>query len=138
MNLREQIRRILREEMYSPSGEEYVPNKFVAHKSNPVWRKNIKLVGLQTSVGECYQGYVGDDVKCRPAIFATDSLKKKRMFDSTYDDDIWVIDTECAGVTWYKDIHIEGGDFPLYIVTFDNIPPNCLKLIHEGTGKSTY
>jgi hypothetical protein len=84
MSLQETIRRILKEELYSPGGTEMVPNKFVIHKSSPVWRKNIKLMGLQTSVGECYQSHVGD-VECQPAIFATDSLKKEDMFDDGYE-----------------------------------------------------
>ena len=137
MNLQEQIRRILREELYSPSSEEYIPNKFVAHKSSPVWRKNIKKTGLQTSVGECYQTHVGGEIECKPAIFATDSLDKDEMFDLGYDDDIWVIDTKCARVTWYIDKHFEGGDYP-HIVTFENISPDCIKFIYKGTGKSMW
>jgi hypothetical protein len=126
---------ILKEDLYSPSGDEYIPGKFVVHKSNPIWRENIELTGLQTYVGDCYQQHVGGDVECKPSIFATDSLDKKQMFDSTYDDDIWVINTECAGVTWYKDKHFEGGDYKHHIVTFDNISPDCLRLIHKGSGK---
>ena len=126
---------ILKEDLYSPSGDEYTPGKFVVHKSNPIWRENIELTGLQTYVGDCYQQHVGGDVECKPSIFATDSLDKKQMFDSTYDDDIWVINTECAGVTWYKDKHFEGGDYKHHIVTFDNISPDCLRLIHKGSGK---
>ena len=136
MNLKETIRRILMEEIYSPAGDEYVPGRIVAHRSAPIWRDNIKLTGLQTSVGDCYQQHIGGDVECKRAIFATDSLKKEDMFDSTYDDDIWIIDTECAGVSWYRDAHFEGGDYKHHIVTFENIPPECLKLIYKGTGKS--
>jgi hypothetical protein len=138
MNLQEQIRRILREELYSPGGTEMTPNKFVVHQSSPVWRENIKLIGLQTSVGDCYQNHVGGDVECQPAIFATDSLKKEDMFDDGYDDDIWLINTECAGVTWYRDAHFEDGDYAHHIVTFENIPTKCIKLIHKGTGKSIW
>ena len=140
MNLHEDIQRIKEvmgiSETYNPSAGEYLPNKFVVHKSNPVWRENIELTGLQASVGECYQLYVGGDVECKPAIFATDSLNEKDMFDSTYDDDIWVIDTECAGVKWYSDKHFEGGDYKHHILTFDNIPPECIRLEYKGTGKS--
>lgn len=136
MSLKQTIRRILREELYSPASDEYTPGKFIVHKSSPVWRENIELTGLQTSVGDCYQQHVGGDEECKESIFATDSLDEKEMFDSTYDDDIWVIDTECAGVTWYKDKHFDGGDYKHHIVTFENISPNCIKLIHKGTGKS--
>ena len=137
MNLQEQIRRILREELYSPGGSEMEPNKFVVHQSNRMWRKNIKLTGLQVSVGECYQMHVGGDTECKPAIFATNSLNKEDMFDDGYDDDIWLIDTECSGVQWYWDSHFEHGDYP-HIVTFENISPDCIKLIHKGTGKSIW
>ena len=141
MNIQETIRRILREETYSPAGEEYTPARVVVHTSNPVWRDNIKLTGLQVSVGECYQVYVNrnetnpDKIKCKKAIFATDSLKKRDMFNSTYDDDIWLINTECANVKWYKDKHFDYPDSK-HIVTFENISPECIKLIHKGTGKS--
>ena len=135
-NLQENIKRILREETYSPAGDEYTPGRYVVHKSAPHWRENIELTGLQVGVGDCYQEYVGGDVECRESIFATDSTNEEDMFDSTYDDDIWVIDTECANVSWYKDKHFEGGDYKYHIVTFDDISPDCLKLIHEGTGKS--
>lgn len=136
MNLRQTIKRIIREELYSPSGDEHTPNKFIVHKSNPVWRDNIELTGLQVSVGDCYQEYVGGDEQCKESIFATDSLNKKDMFDSTRDDDIWLIDTECADVTWYKDKHFNNTKYKHHIVAFKNISPNCIKLLHKGTGKS--
>ena len=141
MNLQENIRRILREETYSPAGDEYTPGRYVAHKSPPQWRKNIGLTGLQVSVGECYENHVmglyGEwYTECQPAIFATDSLNEEDMFDSTYNDDTWLIDTECAGVTWYIDAHFESDDYSHHIVTFEDISPDCLKLIHKGTGKS--
>jgi hypothetical protein len=134
--MKELIRKILREEVYSPAGNEYIPNRFVVHKSNPVWRDNIKLTGLQVSVGDCYQQHVGGDIECKESIFATDSLDDRYMFDSTYDDDIWLINTECANVTWYQDKHFEGGYYKYHIVTFENISPNCLKLIYKGSGKT--
>lgn len=128
------IRKILKE-IYSPAGKEYTPGRFVVHKSAPTWRDSIKNLGLTATVGDCYQEHVGGDVDCQEAIFATDSMKKKYWFDSTYDDDTWLIDTECAGVTWYKDRHFEDSYYKYHIVTFEDIPANCLKLIHKGTGE---
>ena len=134
MNLQESIRRILREE-YSPAGNEIIPNRIIVHKSNPIWRKNILETGLQVSVGECYKTYVGYGEKCKPAIFATNSTNKRAWFDSTYDDDIWFIDTtKIPDVKWYKDRHFESTK--KHIVTFQDIPPEALTLQYEGTGRS--
>jgi hypothetical protein len=122
-------------------GEEVTPGKYVVHSSNPSNRENISTTGLQVSLGECYLIYAdsnyGEDEECVPAVFATDSLKKKDMFDSTYDDDIWVIDTERAGVQWYKDAHFEGGDTK-HIVTFEDVPADAVRLIYKGTGGDTW
>jgi hypothetical protein len=122
-------------------GEEIIPNKYVVHTSNPINRENISTTGLQTSLGECYLIYAdsnyGEDDECVPAIFATNSIKKKDLFDSTYDDDIWVIDTERVNVQWYKDAHFDGGDTK-HIVTFEDIPVDAIRLIYKGTGGDTW
>jgi hypothetical protein len=122
-------------------GEEITPGKYVVHSSNPSNRDNISTTGLQVSLGECYLIYAdsnyGEDDECVPAIFATNSIKKKDLFDSTYDDDIWVIDTERANVQWYKDAHFDGGNTK-HIVTFEDIPVDAIRLIYEGTGGDTW
>ena len=122
-------------------GEEVTPGRYVVHSSNPSNRENISTTGLQVSLGECYLIYAdsnyGEDEECVPAIFATDSIKKKDMFDSTYDDDIWVIDTERANVQWYKDAHFDGGDTK-HIVTFEDILEDAIRLIYKGTGGDTW
>ncbi len=70
-------------------------------------------------------------IKCKPAIFATNSTNKRAWFDSTYDDDIWEINTEMIpDVMWYKDRHY---DTRLkHIVTFQDIPLNALTLKYKG------
>ena len=122
-------------------GEEITPGKYVVHSSNPSNRDNISTTGLQVSLGECYLIYAdsnyGEDDECVPAIFATNSIKKKDLFDSTYDDDIWVIDTERANVQWYKDAHFDGGDTK-HIVTFEDISEDAIRLIYKGTGGDTW
>ena len=134
MNLQEHIRRILREENYSPAGKEIMTNKIVIHKSNPMFRDKITEQGLKVRAGECYKIYAGYGEKCIPAIFATNSTNKRASFDSTYDDDVWEIDTEMIpDVKWYKDRHYESRS--KHIVTFENIPANAITLKHEGTGK---
>ena len=122
-------------------GEEVTPGRYVVHSSNPSNRDNISTTGLQVSLGECYLIYAdsnyGEDDECVPAIFATNSVKKKELFDSTYDDDVWVIDTERANVQWYKDAHFDGGDTK-HIVTFEDIPVDAIRLIYKGTGGDTW
>ena len=121
-------------ENYSPAGKEITPNKIVIHKSSPVWRESILNIGLEASVGDCYKTYVGYGEKCIPAIFATNSINKRAWFDSTYDDDVWAINTELIpNVKWYKDRHFESSK--KHIVTFDNIPSEAIELMREGTGK---
>ena len=134
MNIKETIRRILREDEYSPAGKEITPNRIVIHKSSPVWRENILKTGLLVDVGDCYKTYVGYGEKCIPAIFATNSTNKRSWFDSTYDDDVWAINTELIpNVKWYKDKHFESSK--KHIVTFDNIPSEAIELMREGTGR---
>ena len=133
MNIKETIRRILREDKYSPAGKEIIPNSIVVHKSNPIFRDNIMSEGLKVKDGECYKIYVGYGTKCKPAIFATNSINERAWFDSTYDDDIWEINTEMIpDVKWYKDRHFESTK--KHIVTFQNIPSEALTLKYEGTG----
>jgi len=122
-------------ENYSPAGKEITPNKIVIHKSSPVWRESILKIGLQVSAGDCYKTYVGYGEKCIPAIFATNSTNKRAWFDSTYDDDVWAINTNLIpNIKWYKDSHFESSK--KHIVTFDNIPPEAIELMNEGTGRN--
>ena len=123
-------------------GDEITPGKYVVHSSNKSNRDSIMDYGIRAVLGDCYLTHAAseysDDEECVPAVFATDSLKKKDMFDSTYDDDIWVIDTERAGVQWYKDAHFDGGDYKHHIVTFEDIPVNAIRLIYKGTGQDIW
>jgi hypothetical protein len=131
------IRQILRE-TYSPAGEEHIPSKFIYHKSPPNVRNNILKSGLLVSVGDCYKTYSENftEEECVPAIFATDSEYKDDWFDSTWDDDVWKINTKIADVKWFKDKHFDGRGYKNnHIVTFEDIKPESLKLIYKGTGK---
>jgi len=121
-------------------GDEITPQKYVVHSSNPSNRESISKTGIQKSLGECYLIYADsnyeEDEECVPAVFATNSLKKKDLFDSTYDDDLWLIDTEIANVKWFKDAHFDFGDYP-HIVTFEDIPVEAVRLVYKGTGRDT-
>jgi hypothetical protein len=120
---------------YSPAGKEITPNHIVVHKSNPMFRDKIMENGLKVRAGECYKVYVGYGVKCKPAIFATNSTNKRAWFGSTYDDDIWFIDTtKIPDVKWFKDRHFESRS--KHIVTFQDIPKEAITLKYEGTGSS--
>jgi hypothetical protein len=142
MKLQENIHRIKEvmglSEVYKPSGKKHKPGKFVYHKSPPFVRDSVFESGLLVFVGDCYKTYSENFTKeeCIPAIFATDSENENYWYESTWDDDVWMIDTECANVNWYKDKHYEGGDYDYHIVTFENISPDCIKLIYRGTGES--
>jgi hypothetical protein len=132
--MKELIRHILREETYSPAGKEITPNNIVVHKSNPLSRDKILEQGLKVRAGECYKTYAGYGEKCIPAIFATNSTNKRAWFDSTYDDDVWQIDTTMIPeVKWFKDRHYESRS--KHIVTFQDIPVEAITLIYEGSGK---
>jgi hypothetical protein len=120
-------------------GDRIIPNKFVYHKSPNTTRGSIQINGLKTSVGDCYLSYMSHNrgiSKCIPAIFATNSKNPKKLFDTTYDDDIWQIDTSKIDNEWYEDANFYGfkEKYP-HIVTFDDIPPNALKLVYSGTSK---
>ena len=121
-------------ENYSPAGKEIIPNEIVIHKSNPKFRDKIIEQGLKVRAGECYKIYAGYGTKCKPAIFATNSTNMRSWFDSTYDDDVWEIDTTMMPeIKWYKDRHYESSK--KHIVTFQDIPKEAIKLIYEGSGK---
>ena len=121
-------------ENYSPAGKEIIPNKILVHVSNSKVRDKIMEQGLRVRAGECYKIYAGYGEKCVPAIFATNSTNKRAWFDSTYDDDVWEIDTTMIpDVKWYKDRHYDSRS--KHIVTFQDIPKEAITLKHEGTGK---
>jgi hypothetical protein len=126
----------LEDKEYSPAGKEITPKEKVYHQSNPMFRNKIEKQGLKVRAGECYKIYAGYGEKCIPAIFATNTSNKRAWFDSSYDDDVWEIDTtKTPNVKWYKDRHYESRS--KHIVTFENIPRDAIKLIYEGSGKDS-
>lgn len=130
---------------------EVIPNKFVYHVSNPYFRKQISMEGLIPK-GKSETWLSGTPIKGK-VIFATNSDKKKDWFDSTYDDDIYQIDTTKLDNKWYEDPNFGGKDrtfwfdgkkykLPInheryyHIITYEPIPLDAIKLIHKGTGNS--
>lgn len=125
----------------SVKGRKIKPNKYVFHKTNNLNRDDILRYGLIPSVGECYVDYNGGE--CIPAVFVTNSDNEDEWFDTTYDDDVWVIDTSNLKNNFFVDNnfknlrHPEFGSYK-HLVTFEEIPPTNLKLYYSGTSEPLY
>ena len=111
---------------------EVEPNKYVYHTSNPIFRDKISKEGLITK--EKSETCLSDTKIDGEVIFAVTSDDKTDWFDSTYDDDIYRIDTTNLKNKWYVDPNFDLED--KRIITFDKIPLESIKLIYKGTGES--
>lgn len=106
------------------------PNKYLYHTSNPHFRDSISKEGLITKgKSETWLSDTNIDGK---VIFAVNSDNKKDWWDSTYDDDIYRIDTTGLKNIWYVDPNFDLKDHR--IITFENIPAKAIKIIYKGTG----
>lgn len=105
---------------------------FVYHSSNPINRKSISEKGLLPKKGE--QRLSDPNFKYGKAIFATNSKNKRNWFDSTYDDDVFRIDTSKINNIWYEDKNMYSEFQNLHILTFEPIPPEAIELIYKGSG----
>jgi hypothetical protein len=108
------------------------PNKYVYHKSNIKFREEISKFGLITK-GKS-ETWLSDTEIDGNVIFATNSDNKKDWFDSTYDDDIYQIDTTKINNKWFLDPNFTWEKSPKHIITFDNIPLTSISLIYKGSG----
>lgn len=112
---------------------EVIPNKYVYHTSNPIFRDKISKEGLTPkSKGETWLSNTNIDGE---VIFAVNSDDKEDWWDSTYDDDIYKIDTTNLNNKWYNDPNFDLED--KRIITFEKIPLNSIKLIYKGTSSDT-
>ena len=112
--------------------EEIKPNRYVYHSSNPAFRDMIAKEGLiPQGKSESWLSNTNIDGK---VIFAVNSDSKKDRWYSTYDDDVYRIDTSNLDNKWYNDTNFNVQD--KRIVTFDAIPSKSIKLIYKGTGDS--
>ena len=110
-----------------------IPNKYVYHISNPIFRDKISKEGLiPKGKGETWLSDTKIDGK---VIFVVNSDNKDDQWDSTYDDDIYEIDTTNLNNKWYNDPNFDLED--KRIITFEAIPLNSIKLIYKGTGSDT-
>lgn len=110
--------------------EEVKPNKFVYHTSNPMARDKISKEGLIVQGKSA--AWLSDTKIEGKVIFAVNSDNKKDWWDSTYDDDIYRIDTTNLNNKWYVDPNFNLDAHR--IITFENIPKKAIKLIYKGTG----
>lgn len=108
-----------------------ITNRYVYHSSNPIFRNAISKEGLIVkNKSDVWLSNTKIDKAC---IFATNSDNKDDWFDSTYDDDIYQIDTSKLNNEWFIDPNfIESTD--QHVITFENISLNAIKLIHIGSG----
>lgn len=106
----------------------------VYHVGNPMFRKDILKNGLEPRVGDSYGTHFQDkqDMFMGPVVFF--SLDKNNLFDSTFDDDVWEINIPKDLLNYKEDPSMK---FPM-AYTKNKIDPKYLKLIHKGTGKSSW
>jgi predicted metal-dependent HD superfamily phosphohydrolase len=104
-------------------------NKFVYHSSNPYYRESILKEGLiPKGKSETWLSNTKIDDK---VIFVSNSDDKNKWFNSTYDDDIYKIDTTGLKNKFFLDPNFNSD---LYLITYDPIPLENIKLIYKGTG----
>lgn len=111
---------------------EVKPNKNLYHSSNPMFRDKIAKEGLVPQ-GKS-DAWLSDTKIDGEVIFAVNSDNKKDWWDSTYDDDMYQIDTTGLNNTWYNDPNFNVQD--KRIITFEAIPPKAIKLVYKGNGES--
>ena len=112
-------------------------NRYVYHTSNPIFRDKIASEGLIPKAKS--EAWLSDTKIDGKVIFAVNtrstsvqSTSDDYKWDSTYDDDIYQIDTSKINNQWYNDPNFNDGK---HIITFDSIPLQAIKLIYKGTGK---
>jgi len=128
MKLRGLIRQIIRESVFNDRSQEVEPNKYVYHTSNPLFRDKISKEGLIPK-GKS-EAWLSDTKIDGKVIFAVNSENPEDWWDSTYNDDIYRIDTTKFNNKWYVDPNFDLED--KRIITFERIPLNSIELIKKG------
>lgn len=101
----------------------------IYHKSNPIFRDKIEVEGLLPMKGDSYMLHSPEDTE-PAAIFGY--YGDMEYYDSTYDDDIWLIDLTKVNNEFFIDNEV--GEYA--VVTYVGIPREAILLIYKGTGKS--
>jgi len=108
---------------------EVTPNKYVYHTSNPIFRDSISKEGLIPK-GKS-ESWLSDTKIDGEVIFVVNSNKEKYFWDSTYDDDIYRIDTSKLNNKWFNDPNFDSDG--IHLITFERIPLNSIELIYKGS-----
>ena len=107
---------------------EVIPNRYVYHTSNPIFRDKISKEGLIPK-GKS-ESWLSDTKIDGKVIFVVNDNKDNYRFDSTYDDDIYRIDTIGLNNKWYNDPNFNDG---LHLITFDSIPLSAIELDYSDS-----
>jgi hypothetical protein len=109
---------------------EVIPNRYVYHTSNPIFRKNISKEGFIPKGNS--ENWLSDTKIDGKVIFAVNSDNQKDWWSSEYDDDIYRIDTTNLDNKWYNDPNFELD--AKRVITFENIALDSSELVYKGTG----
>lgn len=109
--------------------------KYLFHKSSASIRNKILNEGLKATIGASTDIHSGHK-NLQPGVFLFDGNKK--VYDSTYDDDIWVIDTSKLDKTKF----IKDYDEFMYktfgsVVYTEDISKTNIELIYKGSKKDS-
>lgn len=126
-----EIRKYIREIISESINEGKIKlNRYLYHASNVSNRKRINKNGIVPYRG--VQWLDDTDIEGN-AVFATNSDNQGDWFDSTWDDDVWRIDTKkLNGVKWFLDPNTDNG---VWVYTHEAIPRDAIELFKKGTGK---
>lgn len=129
--MKDLIKKLLHENLYNQHLKQVNVNNIVYHQSNPCFRNNIAKQGLIPK-GKS-EAWLSDTKINGKVIFASNSQNENDWFKSGYDDDIYEIDTTKTPNQWYLDPNFNDNK---YIITFEPIKLNAIKLIYRGTGEN--
>lgn len=126
--LRSLVRRVLSESVFDGGLQGVEPGRYVYHTSNPIFRDMISKQGLIPK--ERSEAWLTGTKIDGKVIFAVNSDDPSDWWDSTYDDDIYRINTSGLNNKWYVDPNFDLED--KRIITFERIPLDSIELIKKG------
>jgi len=103
-------------------------SKYLYHTSNPIFREVISKEGLIPKPRS--EAWLTTTKIDGNVIFAVNDEDPKKAWDSTYNDDIYQIDTTKLSNKWYNDPNFKKEEN--CIITFERIPLSAIKLIYKG------